>query len=240
VIFETPEFDRSKTHLVRVDRDGRILKTIARVPPGDNRMTLRDGMERTVVGVPFFARPFFQVSGDGARIVVLQPLTSASDSGAFMLTSLDANGDTLFSRRFVVDARRVPDGEVQTALAAIKPFGRYTAEWIRDTVRKQIPAFQSRVLGMTTGVDHSVWIWLQPDVPGRQALVIDSTGTAVGTARFPISWNIGALAVDRLWMWEREGPINRPTKISLTRLRRVQTTAARPARSATGGASSRR
>ena len=240
VLFETPQFDRSKTHLVRVDRDGTILKTIARIPPSDNRMTLRDGMERTVVVVPFFARPFFDVSADGRRITVVQPLTTASDSGSLVVTSLDADGDTVFSRRFGVNARRVPDQEVKNHLAAIKPFGRYTADWIRDTVRRQIPVFESPVLGMSTGADYSVWVWLQTDQPGRRALVIDSTGAVAGTAQFPIAWNVAALGVDRVWMWQREGPFNRPTRLSLARLRRVETTAARPARSATGAASSRR
>jgi hypothetical protein len=240
VIFETPQFDRSKTHLVRVDRDGKILKTIVRIPSAENRLTLHNGMERTVVGIPFFAPPRFDVSTDGQRITVLQPLITATDSGAFMLTSLDANGDTVFSKRFVVDAKRVPEDAVKQALAAIKPFGRYTAEWIRDTVGKQIPAFESRVLGLSSGVDHSVWIWVQHDQPGRRALVIDSTGTVAGMVHVPVVWAVAALGIDRLWMWQREGPINRPVGIRLTRLKRDEVTAARPARTATSAASSRR
>jgi hypothetical protein len=240
VIFETPQFDRSSTHLVRVDRDGRILKTIARIPSGENRLTLHNGMERTAVGLPFFARPYFDVSLDGQRITVLRQLITGSDSGAFMLTALDASGDTVFSKRFVVDAKRVPEDVVKQALAAIKPFGRYSAEWIRDTVRSQIPVFESSVAGMSSGVDHSIWVWVRSDQPGRRALVIDSAGVVAGTVLFPVSWNVAALSIDRLWMWQREGPITRPTKMSLTRLKRDQATAVRPARSATGAASSRR
>jgi len=238
-LFDSPEYDRSKMHLLRVDADGKILKTIARVPAGDPRLQLRDGMERTVIGLPFFAKTVWKVSADGQRIAIVKPLTTAADSGAFVVTALNPDGDTLFSRRFVAETKRVPTDEVEKALAAVKPFGRYTAEWIRDTLRKQVPVFESRVVTVNIGVDNSVWVWLRSPVPESRAFVIDARGEPVGTVGFPPSWKLGALSVDRLWTTQRVGTA-RHGRQNIVRLQRVVATAARPSRSASASASPQR
>lgn len=238
-LFDSPVYDRSKMHLLRVNADGKILRTVARVPAGETRLQLRDGMERTQIGVPFFAKTSWKVSEDGQRIAIVRPLTTASDSGAFRVTTLNANGDTLFSRRYSVETRRVPTDEVEKTLATVKPFGRYSAEWIRDTLRKQVPVFESRVLNVGIGVDHSIWVWLRSPIQETRAFVIDANGDPVGTVAFPPPWKLGALSVDRVWTTQRIGSLRNPM-FNIVRLQRVTATAARPSRSASASASPRR
>jgi len=238
-LFDSPQYDRSRLHLLRVDHEGRILRTVAKIPSTEPRMLLRDAMEREVVPIPFFAKPAWTVSADGQRIVVVQPLLTASDSGAFVVTSLNAAGDTVFSRRFTVTTTRVPADEVEKVLVGLKSFGRYSAGWIRDTLRKQIPVFRSRISNVTVGIDHSVWVHLHSDVPEHSYFVIDPHGNAAGTVGFPSPWRVAALSLDRIWTLQRVGTGRTFRPVNIVRLKREETTAARLARSASAGASRR-
>ncbi len=235
-LLDTPGYDRSQKLLVRVDRDGRIVRTVARVPEMDGRMVLRSGAERRTVTVPGYARTFWKASTDGERVAVLTP--SPKDSGAFQVTMLSSWGDTVFSKRYVVDAARAAKSAMDGFLASIKPFGRYTAEQIRDTVAKQISAFSSPVLALHVGLDHSTWVRVRrPASDPRQSewFVIDEKGAPVGNAFFALTFRPTALSVDRIWTVERDRVQQTST---IVRLRRADATGVRPARSARTSASS--
>jgi hypothetical protein len=238
-LFDTPEYDRSMQYLVRVNSDGKILRTVARVPISDARVSLRDGMQRSYADIPFYAPTFWRTSDDGERVAVLTPLTTASDSGAFRLTMLNENGDTVFSRRYVTEASRVPTSVVEAKLAEMKPFGRYSAQWISDTVRKLIPVFESRVLGITIGVDHSVWVWVRSDKPQTRAMVIDPRGDVVGMATFPPNRRSSQVSVDHVWQIQRNQPRKGGPTLAVVRLKRLPATTAPRARTATASASPR-
>jgi hypothetical protein len=236
-IFDTPEYDRSKAYLLRVDMDGKVLKTVAMLPAGPLGLLLRDGTEKTSIMNPFMAKTAWHVSENGERIAIVAPLKTASDSGAFMVTALDANGDTVFARRYTVPTTRTPPDAIEKYLAGIKPFGRHTAEWIRDTLRKQIPVFESRVPTVRVGMDNSIWVWLRTDRPEKRALIIDATGNAVGTVSFPPSMSIFAMTKDRAWTSHRDGPSRTNAPVKLMRMRLTPATTARPSRSASASTS---
>lgn len=236
-LFDTPGFDRSAINLMRVDRDGRILKLVATINGEDVRITLRSGSESRRQQVAYFARTFWQTSPDGRRVVVVSP-AGLADSGAFVVTAINDQGDTLFRRRFVAPTQRISPAHVEASLARIRPLGALSAEQIRDTVRKHIPAFVHPVTGVSAGVDHSVWVWVAaPGATSREvtALVLDSTGSAVGLARIPRMTGAPVVSRDRIWMLERDG-----SQLSLVRLRAGGTRAAPPVRSAPVRAPSRR
>jgi len=236
-LFDTPGFDRSKTYLMRVNADGKILRVITQVPAFDTRLRLVDGTRRKAFGHPFLTRNVWKVSADGERIAIAEPLKTANDSGAFLVTMLNADGDTVFTRRYVVETTRNSPEAIATALAGIESFGRHSAEWIRDTVRKDIPVFASRVIGIDVGIDHSVWVRLRSPVPETRLFVIDARGNPVGTVAFPPSWRPGGYSLDRIWTTERIGPSRNFKSSSVIRLKRATTTAARPARNASTSAS---
>jgi hypothetical protein len=231
-LFDTPGFDRSKSYLMRVNADGKILRVVTQVPAIDTRLQLVDGTQRKAFGHPFLRRTVWKVSADGERIAIAEPLTTANDSGAFRVTMLNAAGDTVFSRRYVVETTRNPPEAIEAALAGIQAFGRHSADWIRDTLRKEIPVFASRVLGVTVGVDHSAWVSLRSTVPEHRLFVIDARGEPVGTVGFPPNWRPGGYSLDRIWTTERVGPARNFRSSSVIRLKRVTPTTARPARSA--------
>jgi hypothetical protein len=111
-----------------------------------------------------------------------------------------------------------------------KPFGRYSVEFIRDTVRKLIPGWEPRILNVLMGVDYSTWIWLRSDKPEHNALVIGPTGDVAGEAKFPPSSKLAVYSVDHIWTME---PFGRPQAGQFNIVRsKLVATGARPARTA--------
>jgi hypothetical protein len=209
-IIDAPDYDRSALHLLRATDDGRILRTIAKLPsyatelPNNFAITvlLRDGVERKSFLVPFVARTAYRVSHDGQRIVIAE--ASRTDSGVVHVTMLNADGDTLFTRRYGSEATRITKEQVEQRLSGIAAFGKYSADWIKDTLRKHIPAFDSRLMQVQIGIDYSTWLWFRQPVPGAVALVLDPQGNAVGWATFPPGTRLTGLSLDRIWAIEKD------------------------------------
>jgi hypothetical protein len=237
-LFDTPLFDRDHLYLLRTDRDGRILRTVMKVPALDGRIELRDGTERRMQRVDYFPRTFWKVSSDGQRVAVVTP--ALRDSGSFTVTMLDAMGDTVFSRPYRARAVRIPPARRDSILARIQGFGRHSAQAVRDTVRALMPDFESPVVLVAVGIDHSVWVWLRQPGNSMQewtTLMISPTGQVVGTAVLPRSFRAAEVSMHNVWAITREGSGN---ALQLRRFRRepLPATAARPARIARSAASS--
>ena len=233
-IFDAPEYDRSALHLLRATDDGRILRTIAKLPahatelPSNFSMpvVLRDGVERKSFQVPFVARTAYRVSHDGQRIAIAE--ASKTDSGVVRVIMLNAEGDTLFARQYTSEATRLTKEQVEQRLSGVTPFGKYSADWIKDTLRKNIPAFDSRLMQVQIGLDHSTWIWFRQGVPGARALVLDARGNPVGWATFPPGARLTALSLDRIWAIETDPKSRIRDAAVLVRLKRQpQTTSNR-------------
>ena len=233
-LFDTPQYDRDQKLLVRVDRDGRILRTVARAPAMQGSLLLRSGAERKTFNIPNYPRSFWKTSTDGERVVLVAPI--ASDSGAFRVTMVSGQGDTVFSRRYAIDGRRVP--KTDDYLANVRPFGRYSAQQVRDTIAKLIPLFDSPVTALLVGVDYSVWVMLRrPKSDPQQAewMVIDGAGEVVGTTMLRRQLKMTGMSLDRFWVIENDR--GRQTT-AIVRYRRADPRVARPARSASGSGSS--
>src|SRR5690349_18269226 len=82
-VLDTPGYDPNQDLIVRIDGDGRIVRTVARVPSMDGRFELRGGTEKMTVTVPNYPKVLSRVSSDGRRVAVVSPI--ATDSGAFRI-----------------------------------------------------------------------------------------------------------------------------------------------------------
>ena len=237
-LFDTPGYDPDRNLLLRVDRDGRILRTIATTPIMEGRLQLRSGTERRMVIVPFYPRVVWKAGDDGQRVAVVAPV--ASDSGAFMITALSDQGDTVFSRRYAVAAWRVVRATADSFLTRVQAFGRYSVQQVRDTIAKQMPAFYSPVQGVSIGLDHSTWVSIRrPGVAASGAaatewFVVDSAGEPIGIASFPKTLRPSAVSLDRLWAVEIDRVKQRS---AIVRYRRTDARGAPPARTARASAS---
>lgn len=237
-LLDTPGYDPGQKLLVRVDRDGRILRTVARMPLMEGRMQLRSGTERRWVNVPYYARAFWKAAADGERVAVVSPIPA--DSGAFRVTVVNGQGDTVFSRRYAVEGVRVPRASVDSFLKTVLPFGRYTGEQVRDTIAKQIPAFMSPVTGVMAGIDHSVWVAIRvprADPTEARWFVVDSAGDPAGIATFPRGSRWAEVSLHRLWVLENDRVKQRTTIVRYRRSDAKPARVALPARSAPASAS---
>lgn len=202
-LLDTPGFNKQQTHLLRIDKDGAIVKDVAAFDDELNRLVLQ-GISRSehVMTIPFFGQKFWQVSSDGKRIVFVTPGRTVADSGTFRVTALNENGDTVFTRTFASPAVRVNKKSVDSVLAAVKSFGDNSAEQIRAKLSKQIPEFQSFVTGLHAGIDHSTWIILRPlsdTAKARTALVLDERGEPIANVVMPEL--VQPSIVDRAHLW---------------------------------------
>jgi hypothetical protein len=218
-LIDTPGFDRSQSHLLHIDADGAILRTVASFDEEDGRITLRgEGRSEHVMHAPSYARSYWKVSGDGKRVVFVAPGTALADSGTFRVTALGENGDTVYSRRYPMAAVRVNRQVIDSTLARTQAFGTASAAEIRASLVKHIPAFLSFVTDVFVGIDHSTWVVIRPvsdTAKARDALVLDEHGDPLGMVRMPDG--VLPLVVDHAHLWGIERG-----KIALVRFRLQQ------------------
>jgi hypothetical protein len=235
-LLDTPGYDPDQRMLVRIDGDGRIVRSVARMPRMDGRFQLRSGTERQWITVPNYPKSLWSVSNDGRRVAVVSP--APADSGAFTITSVNEDGDTLFSKRFVIPAARIARSRVDSLLAGQRAFGRYTLEQVRDTVRTLIPAFYSPVINAEVGLDYSVWVSVRRPttrVEDAEYFVVNDKGEPQGVVTVLRSTKFVARSLDRMWVIQTDR-VKQATV--LVRFVRSDAKVVRPSRSARAVASS--
>jgi hypothetical protein len=205
-LISTPGYDHSVTHLLRTTWSGAIQKTIATFPLEEGRIDLR-GRNGTghVMNIPFSAKQMWSVSPDGMHIAIVIPGVSAADSGTFRVVSLNDRGDTVFTKRYGYPAVRVDRAQVDRFLANIQAVGEISAERLRDSAAKQIPAFASLLNGVVAGSDGSTWVvYHAPNEASKEvrAMVIDARGELVGGTVLPENSRVAAAMLDHLWTFE--------------------------------------
>jgi hypothetical protein len=202
-LLDTPGFDKTATHLMRVDKDGAIERHIATFTDDDGGLWLRSGARAEhIMQPPVVSRSFWRVSADGKRIVFVKPGATEAESGHFRVTALDERGDTLFNRTYDMPAVRVDKKSVDSALAAVQAFGDQTADEIRTKLRAKIPAFRSFVTGLLAGRDGSTWVLLRPVSDAdktRTALILDERGEPIANVVLPEV--VQPVVVDRTRLW---------------------------------------
>lgn len=201
-LFETKGYNRSQTHLLRIEPGGAIIRDVAHFSGSDGSIILQSDQSSHVMRVPFHAPVLWAVTGDGSRVVVAAPGTTAADSGTFRVTSIGEKGDTIFSRQYPMPGVRIPRATVDSALKTVNGFGTQTAQQVRDKVAKQIPEFRSYLTGLFVGPDHSTWIIQRPvndTSKARVALVLDERGEPV--SRVNLHDSLTVFAVDKAHMW---------------------------------------
>jgi hypothetical protein len=114
-LVDTPEYDKTLSYMVRINENGSIQRTIARVPwlPNAPRGGRPDVGKKGPSPRNF---AFWLASPDGSRILIGVPSTAAGDS-SHVITVIGEKGDTIYSRPMlfadpVAAARIGRDGSV--------------------------------------------------------------------------------------------------------------------------------
>jgi len=217
-VLDTPGFDRSHTHLLRISAGGAIQRTVAKYDPDEGRgVTFKgDGRSTHTVPVPFFARSYRIISADGRRIAIVAPGTTEADSGTFRVTMLNENGDTVFRRRYPQPAVRVNKASVDSVLSRTRGIVGISAEQVRAKLARNVPAFRSFLTDAFVGTDHSTWIVRRPVLDtarARDALVLDDRGEPLATVRMPDG--ITPMVVDRAHLWGADRAKNALVRLKL-------------------------
>jgi hypothetical protein len=206
-VIDTPDYDRSRAHLLRIDAGGAIQRTVATYPPDEGRgVTFKgEGNSEHTMTVPFIARSWQLISANGRRVAVVTPGATDADSGTYRVTMLNENGDTVYNRRYPQPVMRVSKPAVDSFLAHARGIYNIPVEQVRAKLAKNIPAFRSFLTDAFLGSDNSLWVVQRP-VPDsarvRDALILDERGEPVATVRIPDG--ITPMIVDRTHLWGAE------------------------------------
>ena len=206
-VFDTPEFDSTATHLLRVSADGIIAASVASYPP-DISVSFPGDRGAITAAVPLQSRTLWNVSPDGTRIVLIAVAMSGRDSATFGVVMLNERGDTVFTRRLPFTPLLVTQLARESALARRANVPGQTADRVRAAVAKRMPPFFPPVNSAFIGRDGTTWIVLRPpagDTASQPLLILDPRGEPVGA--LSVRRNVAVLAADRdhAWTAERDG-----------------------------------
>jgi hypothetical protein len=152
------------------------------------------------------------------------------------VTVLGTRGDTIYSRVISQPAVRVPQQAIDNLLANQRDCGAFTADAIRDSIKRRVTPFNSFFTGIIPGNDRTVWLVQRPASDTsveRTAIGLDERGEIIGTITLPL--NETPFAADRNYLWTVQTPrVRAPTVIARYRF---EATPAQPPRSARAGTS---
>jgi hypothetical protein len=210
-VMSTPEFDPTSSYLMRIAENGSIQRVIARLPRDESRIDVTAGNNDRRVAIPFRAIPFraqnmWDVSSDGARVVLVATSLHGADSATYRVTEIGAKGDTIFSRRFpfvpVPISRQTIDSVRMRITHGIG--GRSTDE-TRDFMVKQLPPVYPPIESVVVGRDGTTWIELRHTTPEHSWLALDAGGAPIGVAEFPKEFVLRAAERGRVWGFNNDG-----------------------------------
>ena len=123
-------------------------------------------------------------------------------AGTFSLTTVDMEGDTVFTRRYAFEREEIPD-EVADRLL-VEYAGERTAAtgqtWAGGEVPRMYPPFQ----GLLIGEDGSIWIRTRLRDRERPYYVLAADGEPLGTVNLAEGGGIAAATLDRIWVIDRD------------------------------------
>lgn len=219
----SPLWGRTAMTYLRTAADGSILHLVASVPDITNHEqyayyhTFADG-SRKGRPFPFAAPPEYEVSADGMYSVV-RAVGGRDPATAFVrLTMIRSDGDTTYSKAYLVPAIALPRNVADSAIAATVSSmrdarGMRPSSWTDGALRSAAAAWQERAEDhvppffppvpqnspTVIGRDGSVWIPLRETAEGRPYLVLDAEGNAIGQPVFPASVRIAAADATVAW-----------------------------------------
>jgi hypothetical protein len=204
-LMSTPAYDSTYTYFMRTNENGSIQRVMGRAPRNDWSVERRAGQSRWVYRVPFAARTMWDVSPDGARIVIVSQSVRGPDSASYRLTIIGEKGDTVLSKKFPVALTPIPKKTVDSALARVSGFRDHSVDELRALVAKAMPPVYPPIENIIIGADQTIWLQIHSTTADRQWLALDPAGTPIGVAS--VAKNFVARAGDRthLWGFEAEG-----------------------------------
>ncbi|HUH13391.1 MAG TPA: hypothetical protein VMK65_09790 [Longimicrobiales bacterium] len=198
---------------VRLDRDGRILDTLAVVPLGNGQLSISYGNGMMFSGQPFGDAPLTSVHPDTA-LLVLDRSVRSGEAPTFTLAKIRFGGDTLWRRSYPYEPVPLTSAEADSTAAAwverlkdsrmVADMGQVRAQRLyREAL--YVPPHRPPVRGITVGRDGTIWLLLtdaDPDTARR--MVLDRDGEPVADVRMPAGTNPRYIDGDEVWASETD------------------------------------
>lgn len=185
--------ERGRVPLLRLDRQGRVLDTLAWRSTAHTALML-EARNTSIVSSfqPFRAALLTDVDPSGSTLVLVErPVAVGPGRAQFRVTRLAAGGDTVFSRRYHYTPRPVTRdlADSLVSMAARDVRQAYPSQQAAEAAVRAalyLPRFQPPVTAVVAGSDGTVW--LRREEFGSAAvewLVLDARGEIAGTFRAP-------------------------------------------------------
>lgn len=198
---------------VLMTRDGEVTDTLPTIPLGNGQWSISNPAESDYGRAQLYTRQPF---GDGyisafapgePATVVLDPRTSVGTEGAtFRVFRVGFEGDTTFSRGYLIQPETVGQAEVDSVLDEMGPtvervFGVAPArarEWAAVALYR--PEFKPAAVEMTLGRDGTIWLKRGPgDADVDEWVVLDADGDPIGRVALPRGTRV--FVVDPPFLW---------------------------------------
>jgi hypothetical protein len=200
-LLATTAWDSTRSYLMRAGAGGVIQRVVASMPWRQGRLFI-DGKEvRRLVNIPYAARPLHAVSPDGDRIVIVTPASGSGDGATVRMDVLDAMGQLLVRRWYVMLPPVIPPAAIDSALNASVRFGvgNKAPEEVRSLLRQAMPARFPAVLSVRVGRDHAIWLEIAAPDGGRVWAILDPSGTQVARLVAPPDFTVVQVTAQHAW-----------------------------------------
>ena len=190
------------TVILRVPRDGKPRAVASPPQHTDERWGI------TVSGitnrVPFAFQPQTRFAPDGSRFLFSTADQSTLGGGTYSLTMLRPNGDTIFARSYAYGGEPIPDSALDRAIAAMPPPENGRSRRFRALARQRAPAVYAPIIGVTLGLDGTVWVQLRSTDRGTPVHVVSETGDPIGFLLLPMQSWIQQASMTHVWVTETD------------------------------------
>ena len=182
---------------IHISKDGVFLRVVLWTHE-PNRLCRAEGVER-----PLCFQPFWVVSKRGRVFAVAQVERSDQANDFVRTLAVNERGDTLFTRVFPVQRRRIPAvvrDSVGRAFQALLTKSRGVPVY-RVEVPEVYPAF---VQGIVATDEKTIWFERGIAVGDREWMIVDMSGEPVAMLRVPRRFELKAVSADAVWGTERD------------------------------------
>lgn len=121
------------------------------------------------------------------------------------MLAVDASGREIFDRSFPFVPEPIPDGVIDSAIAA-RPTSQDAAVRARVDVklREAAPAVYAEAEQVVIGSDDRIWIGMRQTAKGTRWMVLSPTGDVVGELLLPPRVSLRAADAEHVWCIERD------------------------------------
>jgi hypothetical protein len=158
------------------------------------------------MGNPYSNLPRFAVSPVGESSAVALATLEGDSAGTYLLTVVDAEADTVFSRRYLFPSVPLPESVSDSVIGMMEDQARQFDPGLVAAIRQQIrvPPVYPPLAGIVAGRDSTVFVQLIDQGEVRPYHVIAGDGSLIGSVSLARNSRIAAGERERIWVIERD------------------------------------